>query len=102
MIDLSGRRALVTGGSRGIGAATAVLLARAGADVVIGFRKRQDAADAVVRQILALGRRARAVSADLSDRRACDMLVEAAARILDGLDLFIGNAGVWPHEAMAV
>ena len=54
MIDLRGRRALVTGGSRGIGAATARLLARAGADVVIGYRSRRADAERVVAELRAM------------------------------------------------
>ncbi len=102
MIDLAGKRALVTGGSRGIGAATALLLARAGADICIGYRERADAADAVVRRIQGLGRRALAIAGDLSQRDVCDRLVTEAARHLDGLDIFIGNAGTWPSDPAPV
>jgi len=58
VIDLSGKRALVTGGSRGIGAATARLLAQAGADVMIGYRSRRDDAERVVGELQAHGVRA--------------------------------------------
>jgi 3-oxoacyl-[acyl-carrier protein] reductase len=102
MIDLAGKRALVTGGSRGIGAATALLLARAGADVCIGYRERADAADAVVRRIQGLGRRSLAIAGDLAKRDACDRLVDEAGRHLDGLDIFVGNAGIWPSDPVAV
>jgi NAD(P)-dependent dehydrogenase (short-subunit alcohol dehydrogenase family) len=57
MIDLAGRTAVVTGGSRGIGRATAVLLARAGADVAVTYHSRRAEAEAVVAEITALGRR---------------------------------------------
>lgn len=102
MIDLAGKRALVTGGSRGIGAATALLLARAGADVCIGYRERAEAADSVVRQIQALGRRAVAIAGDLARRDDCDRLVDGAARYLQGMDIFVGNAGIWPSDPVAV
>lgn len=98
VIDLAGKRALVTGGSRGIGAATALLLARAGADVCIGFRNRRDAAGEVVRRIQALGRRALAIAGELSRAETCEELVNGAARELGGLDIFIGNAGIWPSD----
>jgi 3-oxoacyl-[acyl-carrier protein] reductase len=102
VIELSGKKALVTGGSRGIGAATALLLARAGADVCIGYRARADAAGSVVRQISALGRRAAAIQGDLAQRAACDTLIASAATQLGGLDFFIGNAGIWPVDAVSV
>jgi 3-oxoacyl-[acyl-carrier protein] reductase len=98
VIDLRGRRALVTGGSRGIGAATARLLAQAGANVVIGYRARRDDAERVVKDLRALGVSAEAHAADLSTRAGAESLVEATLRALGGLDLFVGNAGVWPEE----
>jgi 3-oxoacyl-[acyl-carrier protein] reductase len=98
VIDLRGKRALVTGGSRGIGAATARLLARAGAGVVIGYRSRRDDAEGVVRELRALGVAAQAHAADISTRAGGESLVAAAVDALGGLDLFVGNAGVWPPE----
>ena len=96
MIDLRGRRALVTGGSRGIGAATARLLARAGADVVIGYRSRHSDAHRVVEQLKALDVRAGAVAADIGTREGAQSLVDVTLRELGGLDIFVANAGVWP------
>ena len=98
MIDLRGKRALVTGGSRGIGAATARLLARAGANVVVGYRSRADDARRVVEELRGLGVAADAFAADLSTRAGAESLVADAVRALGGLDLFVGNAGVWPAE----
>ena len=102
MIDLAGRRALVTGGSRGIGAATARLLARAGADVMIGYRSRTGDADAVVAQLRALGVKAHSRRADLATRAGADSLVQATVQAFGGVDLFVGNAGVWPSEEVPV
>jgi 3-oxoacyl-[acyl-carrier protein] reductase len=96
MIDLRGRRALVTGGSRGIGRATAHLLARAGADVVIGYRSRHSDADRVIDGLKALGVRAAAVAADIGTREGANALVDATVNELGGLDIFVANAGVWP------
>ncbi len=98
MISLRGKRALVTGGSRGIGAATAMLLAECGADVGIGYNRREQDAAEVVRQAAALGVRAFAHSADISTRDGADALFERAAREFGGLDIFVANAGVWPVD----
>jgi 3-oxoacyl-[acyl-carrier protein] reductase len=102
MFDLAGRRALVTGGSRGIGSATALMLARAGADVAITYRTRKAAADAVAAQVSALGRRASVHRVELSTRRNVDATVDGIALAWDGLDIFVGNAGIWPSEEAAV
>ena len=102
MIDVRGKRALVTGGSRGIGAATALLLAEGGADVGIGYRSRADDAAAVVHQIAAAGVRGFAHAADLATPEGVAALFERAERELGGLDLFVGNAGIWPAEEVAL
>ena len=102
MIDLRGRRALVTGGSRGIGAATARLLARAGADVMLGYRSRAADAGRVVAELGTLGVRAAAHASDISTRGGAESLVHATLDRLGGLDLFVGNAGVWPVEEVGV
>ena len=102
MIDLKGRRALVTGGSRGIGAAAARILARAGADVMIGYRSRTADADGVVETLRASGVRAASHAADISTRDGADSLVAATVRALGGLDIFVANAGVWPVQDTAV
>ena len=102
MIDLRGRRALVTGGSRGIGAATAQLLARAGADVMIGYRSRTADAASVVEALRTHGVRAASHAADISTRAGADSLVNATMRELGGVDLFVANAGVWPVEETGV
>lgn len=100
MIDLSGRRAFVTGGSRGIGRATALLLARAGARVVIGYASRQDDAAATVAAIRAAGGEAEAVAGDLGDASTAGRVVDQAAK--GGLHLLIVNHGIWPPTPQAV
>jgi 3-oxoacyl-[acyl-carrier protein] reductase len=102
MISLRGKRALVTGGSRGIGAATALLLAESGADVGIGYRSRQNEAAEVVKKLAGRGVRAFAHAADLSTVDGTASLFERAAREFDGLDIFVGNAGIWPPQDIAL
>lgn len=96
MISLKGKRALVTGGSRGIGAATSRLLASAGADVGIAYRSRESEANALVEEICELGVRAFAVQGDLSSRAANEAFVDAGVSAFGGIDIYVGNSGVWP------
>lgn len=102
MIDLRARRALVTGGSRGIGAAAAVLLGECGADVGIGYRSREQDAAAVVREVAELGVRAFAHASDISTLGGAEALFDRAEREFGGVDLFVGNAGIWPEEDVAL
>ncbi|MFF9520700.1 SDR family oxidoreductase [Streptomyces achromogenes] len=97
---LNGRTALVTGGSRGIGAATARRLAEGGADVALTYVHDKDAADAVVRDIEALGRRAVALRADAADADEAADAVRRAAAGLGGLDVLVGNAAVGVMEPL--
>jgi NAD(P)-dependent dehydrogenase (short-subunit alcohol dehydrogenase family) len=91
---VNGKVALVTGGSRGIGAATAVRLAREGADVAVTYLNgKQEAAD-VVRRIEALGRRGVALRADCADAAEAAGAVHRTAQALGGLDVLVNNAGV--------
>jgi 3-oxoacyl-[acyl-carrier protein] reductase len=98
IIDLAGKRAIVTGGSRGIGRASAILLARAGADVGVAFQARADEAAAVVGAIKRLGRNAWSVGADLGQPEGAAALFEACDREFGWLDIFVANAGIWPPE----
>jgi len=75
MKDLKNRIALITGGSRGIGAAVAIALAKAGADVAVNYRERADAANAVRAEITGMGRKAIAVQADVSVADAAKRMV---------------------------
>lgn len=98
MIDLQGKRAIVTGGSRGIGRSTAILLARAGADVGIGYRANEAEAAATLAEIKRAGVRAWAVAADLGEPAGAAKLFEACDREFGWLDIFVANAGIWPPE----
>ena len=96
MISLSGKRAFVTGGGRGIGRATALLLARAGAAVAVGYRSRMDEAAATVQEIRAAGGRASAVGGDLGVAAEVDAVVARVRSEIGGIDLLVVNHGIWP------
>ncbi|MFG2163349.1 SDR family NAD(P)-dependent oxidoreductase [Micromonospora chersina] len=92
---LDGKVALVTGGSRGIGAAVALRLAREGADVALTYERRADRAAELVEQIKAVGRRALAVPADSADPAAARAAVDRVAGEFGRLDVLVNNAGVF-------
>ncbi len=92
--DLNGHIALVTGASRGIGAAIAIALAEAGAAVAVNYRERAGAADAVVEKIKAMGGRAIAAAADVSQAAAVAKLVDHVTSALGPVDILINNAGM--------
>jgi 3-oxoacyl-[acyl-carrier protein] reductase len=94
MIDLSGKAALVTGGSRGIGKAIALRLATQGADVAFSYRGNESAAVATAGEIEGLGRKALAVQADVSDADAADGLVKAVLEAFGRIDILVNNAGI--------
>jgi 3-oxoacyl-[acyl-carrier protein] reductase len=103
-IDLNGKVALVTGGSRGIGAACCRALAEAGAAVVVGYRSEAGAAEALCRELTVAGARALAVSADLARVKGPETLVRACEEGFGRLDALVNNAGIWkeaPLESMS-
>jgi NAD(P)-dependent dehydrogenase (short-subunit alcohol dehydrogenase family) len=93
-MTLTGKRALVTGASRGIGAAIAKALAAEGADVAITYEKSTASAAAVVSAIKAKGRRGVAIQADSADAAAVQASVDRALTELGGLDILVNNAGI--------
>src|SRR5580698_1985636 len=93
-MTLTGKRALVTGASRGIGAAIAKALAAEGADVAITYEKSAERAAEVVRAIEAQGRQAVAIQADSADVAAVQASVEKTVAKLGGLDILVNNAGI--------
>lgn len=91
--SLAGKNAVVTGASRGIGKAIALGLAEAGADVVVTYREKREEADAVVRQITALGRRAEAHPLDVADRGSVEALAKDV-RAFGPISILVNNAGI--------
>ncbi|HEX5590263.1 MAG TPA: 3-oxoacyl-[acyl-carrier-protein] reductase [Candidatus Limnocylindrales bacterium] len=94
MIDLTGKSAVVTGGSRGIGRAIAVRLAAQGADVCFSYRGNAAAAEEATAAIRALGREALAFQGDATDPEAADGLVKAAIEAFGKVDILVNNAGI--------
>jgi 3-oxoacyl-[acyl-carrier protein] reductase len=92
-MQLQGKKVLITGGTKGIGAATATLMADHGADVAINGRHNDDAAQEVLKAITALGRKAAMIEADVSLPADCERCVDEAVQALGGLDVLIHNAG---------
>ncbi|AHE52372.1 SDR family NAD(P)-dependent oxidoreductase [Sphingomonas sanxanigenens] len=94
MIDLNGKRALVTGGSRGIGAAIALALAENGADVAFTYQNSAEKAAAVARSIEGTGHRAFAIQADSADPAAIARAVDEAVAALGGIDILVNSAAI--------
>src|SRR3979411_2217320 len=91
--NLEGKVALITGGSRGIGAAIAKRLAADGANVAITYTKGADAAASVVKEIERVGRKAIAIQADAADADAVKAAVEKTVATFGRLDILVNNAG---------
>lgn len=100
LIDLTGRTALVSGGSRGIGAACCRFLARAGCAVIVNYRERADAANRLVEEIRASGGRALPLNADIADPLQVDTMVSRGVEEFGGLDFLVANAGIWTGGAV--
>jgi 3-oxoacyl-[acyl-carrier protein] reductase len=100
MIKLKNKVAIVTGGSRGIGKAVSLLLAEAGCNLVINYRKDRRSAENVKRAVERLGVRAITASADASSRTQVQTMVGRAMRAFGRIDILVTNAGVWKYEAV--
>jgi 3-oxoacyl-[acyl-carrier protein] reductase len=94
MIDLTGKAALVTGGSRGIGKAIGLRLARQGADVAFSFRGNAEAAKVTVDEIESIGTKALAIQGDVKDPASAETVVKAALDAFGKVDILVNNAGV--------
>jgi 3-oxoacyl-[acyl-carrier protein] reductase len=100
MLSLAGRVALVTGGSRGIGRAVSLMLARAGARVAVNYVRDAAAAEATAAEIAAIGNQTVALRADLSDPAAADALIAATEERLGPLDVLVVSHGIWKHAPL--
>ena len=98
MISLRGKVVLITGASRGIGRAAALLFARAGADVGITYHTRSAEAEAVAAAVRSEGRKAYIGGGDLADLATAQRLVSECRALLGRIDFFVANAGIWPVE----
>lgn len=94
-MKLKGKRALVTGASQGIGKAISLGLAEAGADVIVNCDRNITGAEAVAREIQALGRRAIAIQADISRRDEVNRMVQEAMAAFGAIDILVNNAGIF-------
>jgi 3-oxoacyl-[acyl-carrier protein] reductase len=96
VIDLKGKRVLVTGGSRGIGAAAARLFAQAGASVGIAYRSREQEANRVLDDVAKYGIQGFAFAGDLALASSNEEFVKQGVDRLGGVDVYVGNSGYWP------
>ena len=94
MGELDGRKALVTGGSRGIGRAIVYRLASEGADVVINYHSNQKAAEDIASEVIKLGRKAEIIMADVSDQSEAERLATESIAALGNIDILVNNAGI--------
>src|SRR5262245_21049768 len=95
MINLTGKVALITGGSRGIGAATAEMFARAGADVAVSYQKNQTDADRVVNSVRGIGRQGLAIRGDIARFADCREITSRTLKEFGRIDILVNNAGIW-------
>jgi 3-oxoacyl-[acyl-carrier protein] reductase len=93
-MDLDGKIALVTGGSRGIGRAIAIALAEGGLDVAVNCKEKKSAADEVVAVIRKCGRRGTAIGADVADPKQVDLMIAAITNQLGEVSILVNNAGI--------
>jgi 3-oxoacyl-[acyl-carrier protein] reductase len=100
MISLKGRKALITGGSRGIGRSTAILFAEAGSDVGINYLNQSEAAKEVRGEIEKIGRECLIFKADISQKRDIISMIRAVIKRWGQIDILVNNAGIWTYGEM--
>ncbi len=97
MINLNNQTAIITGGSRGIGAAAAVLFAKAGANVVITYTKNEKAANEVVLKVRKSGRECLALKSNVANPRSAENVVKKTLQKFGRIDILVNNAGIWTY-----
>ncbi len=100
MFDFRGKTVVVTGASRGIGAATAILFGRFGANVIINFNKNQESADDILSHIVKEGGQGRIYKANVAKRAECQAMVDFAIAEFGRVDIMVCNAGIWNEAAI--
>ncbi len=100
MIRLEGRKALITGGSRGIGRATALLFAKAGSDVAITYLNNKKAAEEVKAEVKKIGKDCLVFKTDISREDDVQQMVKSAIDKWDHIDILVNNAGIWTYGEM--
>ncbi len=100
LIDLTGRVALITGGSRGIGAATAILMAEVGADIAIFYRRGSKSSLRVRDEVRRAGRKFLALRIDVANPRSVSRAVETISKHFGRIDIVVNNAGIWTYGEM--
>jgi 3-oxoacyl-[acyl-carrier protein] reductase len=97
MISLSGKVAVITGGSRGIGKATAILMARAGCNIVFDYHQNQNAAEEVLAAIRKTGNNGIAIQGNIAQDSHCKELIERTVKEFGKIDILVNNAGIWTY-----
>ena len=100
MIYLDGKKALITGGSRGIGRATAILFAKAGCDLAINYINQKEAAEKVREEIDKIGRECLVFKADISQKNDINSMIEGIMQKWGRIDILVNNAGIWTYGEM--
>ena len=100
MISLEGRKTLITGGSRGIGASTAILFAKAGSDVAITYASRKHAAQEIQNEVRSLKRECLTFQADFSQKKNLLEVVDSVLQTWGYIDVLVNNAGIWTYGEM--
>jgi len=97
MISLTNKVIVITGGSRGIGRAASILMAKAGADIVFDYRSDDRAAGEVIEQVSKNGRKGIAVKGNIAEDAHCKAIIDRAVREFGKVDVLVNNAGIWTH-----
>jgi 3-oxoacyl-[acyl-carrier protein] reductase len=100
MIDLKGKVAVITGASRGIGKATALLFAQAGCNVAVNYSNNEKAASEVASEAERFGVKAKPFRADVSQKKAVDRMIGRALEEFDKIDILVNNAGIWKYASI--